>query len=186
MTWIPQLKIGLFNGWLPLASLYALFGLYLLIIPKIIVKKLYDRSYWPKRTHYFLIPRFIIAIAYFGLITLSPMKLGTPIFIIGSVIYLAGLINFFIALFNYRNTPAGQLVTKGLYRISRNPQSVFLVVSFLGINIMIGTWSLLIFLLATITGLHYRILWEEQGLLKIYGDTYKEYMKKVPRYFLFF
>jgi protein-S-isoprenylcysteine O-methyltransferase Ste14 len=33
---------------------------------------------------------------------------------------------------------------------------------------------------------HYGILAEEEVCLKQYGDSYRAYMERVPRYFLFF
>jgi len=33
---------------------------------------------------------------------------------------------------------------------------------------------------------HYSVLAEEEACAKLYGESYKEYMKKIPRYMLFF
>ena len=86
----------------------------------------------------------------------------------------------------YRLTPLNSPVTDGLYRISRNPQWVSLVLIFLGTTLMSGSWFVVgIVLLMAAVG-HYRILAEEQSCLAQYGSSYQDYMDRVPRYFLFF
>ena len=49
MTLIPEFKIGLWNGWIPLCLLYLIFGILLVSFSKDVVKRLYDRSGWSKR-----------------------------------------------------------------------------------------------------------------------------------------
>lgn len=101
-------------------------------------------------------------------------------------IYSLGLIGFVIALLNYKNTPVDQPVTSGLYRISRHPQQLTISVSFLGISIAIGSWLAFAFIIIGVIGAHYKILAEEEACLEQYGESYKNYMEHIPRYFLFF
>jgi len=56
----------------------------------------------------------------------------------------------------------------------------------LGGCIAIGSWSALLMLLAARLFSHFGILAEEEVCLRQYGDTYRAYMKQVPRYFVFF
>ena len=49
MELFPALQIGWLNGWLFLCVLYLIFGLLLLVFPKDVVRRLYDRSGWSKR-----------------------------------------------------------------------------------------------------------------------------------------
>jgi protein-S-isoprenylcysteine O-methyltransferase Ste14 len=91
-----------------------------------------------------------------------------------------------VALFNFRNTPAGQPVTSGLYRISRNPQWVTLFAMLLGACIAIGSWTAVILLLIAAVFYHFRIRGEERACLAHYGEPYQELLDRVPRYFLFF
>lgn len=50
MQLFPVLKVGLFNGWLLAAIFYLVFGILLLVFPKPVVARLYDRSGQPDRS----------------------------------------------------------------------------------------------------------------------------------------
>ncbi|GAG61418.1 unnamed protein product, partial [marine sediment metagenome] len=106
------------------------------------------------------------------------------IFILGIILYVVGFGGVIIALFNFKNTPPDQPVTKGLYKISRHPQEFMLFILFLGICIAIGSWLALFILIISKLFRHFGILGEEKGCLERYGDSYRAYMKRVPRYFL--
>ena len=108
------------------------------------------------------------------------------VFVVGSVVTSLGLAGLVIALVNFRNTPFHQPVAQGLYRISRHPQIVMSSVVLLGGTIAIGSWAALLALaVGRICG-HFGILGEEEVCLKQYGDSSRAYLKRVPRYFLFF
>lgn len=128
----------------------------------------------------------LLALVCLVLIIFTPLKMGANVFIIGTVLYTLGLVGLIIALFNFKNTPLDQPVTRGLYRISRHPQEFTLFISIFGICIAIGSWLALFMLIMSKLFRHFGILGEEKACLERYGDSYKEYMKSVPRYFLFF
>ena len=52
MELFPELKLGITNGWLPLAVFYTMYGLLLLILPKSVRQRLYDRAGWTKNQRY--------------------------------------------------------------------------------------------------------------------------------------
>jgi len=186
MEFFPELKVGLLNGWLPLVLFYAVFGILLAIFPKSVVSRLYERSGWTKSMKVTRAFGLILMLSWFLIVIFTPLKVDNLVFIIGGLIYALGLICFVVALFNYRNTPLDLPVTKGLYKISRNPQHVTLFLSFLGISIAIGSWiATLLISIAIVLG-HMRILTEEKACLDQYGDAFKSYMEQVPRYFVFF
>lgn len=187
MELFPKLELGWLNGWLPLCLLYLVFGILLLLFPKGVVAKLYDRSGWSRRQKILTaVAKLFVVLPCFALIVFSPLQIGEPAFILGSILYAVGLVGFVAALFNFRNTPVDQPVTRGLYRISRNPQWVTLMVCFLGVCIAIGSWMLVLLLLMAAPLSHFRILAEERSCLQRYGDSYRSYVQRVPRYFLFF
>jgi protein-S-isoprenylcysteine O-methyltransferase Ste14 len=97
-----------------------------------------------------------------------------------------GLIGLVKALFDFRNTPLDQPVTRGIYRVSRHPQIFMTSVVLLGTCIAIGSWIALFMLIAARVFSHLGILAEEEACLKQYGDAYRAYMNRVPRYFVFF
>jgi protein-S-isoprenylcysteine O-methyltransferase Ste14 len=91
----------------------------------------------------------------------------------------------FVALFNYRDTPADEAVERGLYRYSRNPQWFGLMLMFVGSSVMAGSGLALLCMTFAVIFYHYRILGEERACLEAYGEPYRQYLERVPRYFSF-
>ena len=147
MESIPTLQIGWLNGWLPMGILYLIFGILLLVFPKEVVRRLYERSNWSREQRVIVLIGKLMVLVWFPLIILTPLKIGTPVFVLGTVIFALGLAGFVVALFNFRDTPLDRPVTEGLYRISRNPQQFMLLVAVVGISIAIGSWLALLMLL---------------------------------------
>ena len=77
----------------------------------------------------------------------------------------------------------GQLVTHGIYALSRNPIYLFFDLYFFGTFLINGTLLFLLFLLSTAGNLHYQILQEERFLTKAFGIAYEDYRTRTPRYF---
>ncbi|PSH00504.1 MAG: hypothetical protein BRC30_03190 [Nanohaloarchaea archaeon SW_7_46_7] len=73
-------------------------------------------------------------------------------------------------------------VEKGLYRYSRNPQVLGNLITLLGIAALLRSFQPV--LLASITGLWLimMVFSEELWLDQEYGDEYREYWRKVPRF----
>lgn len=186
MSLVPEFKIGLWNGWILLCSLYLIFGILLLSFPGSVRAKLYDydRSGWSKTQRAFYVIGKSLALVSLILMILAPLKIGAKFFIPGIIIFAFGLAGFIIALFNFKNTPPDQLITRGLYRISRHPQVLMLFIASIGICIATGSWIVLFIVIISSLFLHSRDIGEEKACLKRYGDSYRAYMKRVPRYFL--
>ena len=186
MELIPRLEIGWLNGWILVCLLYLIFGIFLMTFPKDVRAKLfyYDRSRWNKTQRVFYVIGKLLALVCLVLIIFTPLKIGANVFIPGIILFTFGLAGFIIALFNFKNTPSNQPVTRGLYRISRHPQVVMLFIMSIGICIAIGSWLFLLILIISSLFLHFRDIAEEKACLEKYGDSYRAYMKRVPRYFL--
>ncbi|MCL4249209.1 MAG: DUF1295 domain-containing protein [Anaerolineae bacterium] len=184
MEWLPELRLGWLNGWLMLAVFYLVFALLMIVFPRDVVKKLYDRSGWTRQQRWLSIVRIPVALAFFILAIFTPLKIGQPVFIVGLAIFCAGYLGMLVALFNYRNTPVDQPVTQGLYRLSRNPQWLSLATMFAGTAIAMGSWLALLLLAVVAVVYHSRILSEEKSCLERYGDSYRAYLKRIPRYLI--
>jgi protein-S-isoprenylcysteine O-methyltransferase Ste14 len=186
MELFPTLQLGWLNGWLLLVILYGVFGLLLWIFPRDVVARLYDRSGWSEREKQLVAMRLPFALATFALIIFTPLKMGTGVFALGMAVFAIGLLAFVVALLNFRDTPPDQPAELGLYRVSRNPQSVSLIVATVGICLAIASWAALLTIAITMVFGHFRILAEEGTCLRQYGESYRAYMQRVPRYFLLF
>jgi protein-S-isoprenylcysteine O-methyltransferase Ste14 len=117
---------------------------------------------------------------------LTPLRTGSSIFIPGIVLFVLGLVGFIVALSDFKNMPPKRPATEGLYSISRHPQVLMLFISSVGICVAVGSWlALLVLIISRFFG-HFRTLAEEEACIRQYGDSYRVYMKRVPRYFLLF
>jgi len=188
MDLVPALQVGWLNGWILAGFLYLVYGAFLMTFPKDVRARLfyYDRSRWNGKQRAFYALGRLSVLVYLSLITLTPLKVENGFFIIGIILFALGLVGFIVALRDFRDMPPNQPATGGLYRISRHPQVLMLFISSVGICIAIGSWlALLILIISRLSG-HFRTLAEEESCLEQYGDSYRAYMRRVPRYFLFF
>lgn len=186
MELTPDLSFGWLNGWLALVLLSLTEGILFLVFPKKVVTRLFDRSGWSPKQRAFTIYGKLCALICLVLITLTPLKVGDLVFMIGATLITLGLIGLVKALFDFKNTPLDEPVTRGLYRVSRHPQIVMASVVLLGACIAIGSWPALAMLAAARLWSHLGIVAEEEVCLKQYGDAYRTYLNQVPRYFMFF
>jgi protein-S-isoprenylcysteine O-methyltransferase Ste14 len=92
-----------------------------------------------------------------------PLQLGTVWFFMGSVIFLIAVVISLSATFLNQTTPPDKPFTKGPYRYSRHPLYVAETLIFLSIAIA-------------------SVSWVEQYCLKRYGEDYREYMDRTPRW----
>ena len=187
MKIFPELEIGILNGWIPLV-LY-LVGLILSVSLHSKESRLwlfYNPKDASKRVLVFIRLGGQLAImAYVVMMMMTPLNINNPIFFVGAAIYSIGYIFEMSALHYFRIAPIGQPVVGGPYRISRNPQWLGLFLVLLGSAIATRIW--LYVGMVVIVGLiyHIQILDEEAACLKKYGESYREYMNRIPRYFLF-
>lgn len=105
---------------------------------------------------------------------------------IGGIISIAGVAGVLISYHNYFTTEQDTLITKGLYRISRNPIYVFTLVAAIGASILCTAYEMAPVIIIYLFVQHPIIKEEERFCTETYGQDYLEYKKKTARYFLFF
>ena len=110
------------------------------------------------------------------------MKLGTAWFYLGLIIYVTSLLFGFIAMINFAQTPSNEPATTGAYVFSRNPLYFRMFMVFLGVGLACASWLFL--LLSTIWFIlaDWGVRAEERLCLEIYGDSYRKYMNRTPRW----
>lgn len=117
----------------------------------------------------------------------APLQVG-----IGACLAAAGVAFFLLAMGTMRdNWRAGletrqrtQLVTGGLYRHSRNPAFVGFDLLYIGIALLCPSIWLAALSAASIGLLHLQILQEERHMQALFGDAYRQYRARTPRYLL--
>ena len=79
--------------------------------------------------------------------------------------------------------PPKLLVVAGLYRFTRNPMYVGLVVTLLGESLWSESWRLLVYAGVVAVAFHLRVLsYEEPKLTKLFGEQFEAYRARVPRW----
>ncbi len=183
MSLIPAFEIGVWNAWIFMIWLLVPFFLEPLnIIPKGREKGSNFTAEFNKIQKSALFSLHIIYLLMVIYSIFVPLKLGTVWFYAGLPIYLLGLIPYAMVFVGFATTPPDKLVTKGIYRYSRNPMHLSVILLLIGVGIATASW---VFLLLSVAYMIVPLLWvdaEERHLLKLYGDAYREYMNRTPRW----
>lgn len=187
MQFLPPLRIGLLNGWLLLVIYFLGLMLMVLTYPKEIRQKLFHEPAYPRDDQRWLIILIgrIAAITFVVLMIFTPLQTDGVYIYIGIAIYLIGFITVMISQWTFRQTPVEEMVVTGLYRISRNPQWVGLVLVFIGTAATTAAWFPFALLAILFIAYHFQILLEENACLELYGEEFEAHLQKLPRYLLF-
>jgi protein-S-isoprenylcysteine O-methyltransferase Ste14 len=111
-----------------------------------------------------------------------PLPLGTPLLYAGIALFVMGWIIFEIAMIPWKSTPMDEPVIRGLYRYSRHPIYIGVFVQYIGIGIASAS-GLFLLLIVILIALSILILPAEERLCcEKYGDAYREYMNRTPRW----
>ena len=186
MSLMPEFEIGVWNAWI--LVLYAmLHPLIMMLIDKLMgtgdISKKMDSPALSKVEQGIFI--FTDVVLFFGLFIYSvflPLKLGTAWFYTGLALCLAGVITWTIAIINIVDIPPGEPFTKGLYRYSRHPMGLASFLIFLGAGIASASWLFLLLSIVFIVLSLVLIRVEESHCLEKFGDAYREYMNRTPRW----
>jgi protein-S-isoprenylcysteine O-methyltransferase Ste14 len=77
-----------------------------------------------------------------------------------------------------------ELVTDGIFSISRNPYFLSGIIQFIAYIFLIKNLVVIIFCLLSILLIHKMVIKEETFLESLHGDKYLKYKKEVARYFI--
>ncbi len=82
------------------------------------------------------------------------------------------------------NRPNATLVKAGLYKYSRNPMYVGLILIYAGFAALLGSvWALILLPVFVAYVRYFAIAREEAYLKRRFGEVYVAYMRKIPRWF---
>ena len=183
MSVIPAFELGFWNAWI-----FILPVLLLIFIGNRLTKKRKMESLSEYISDFSKKGKILLTILVLPILgsylysIFLPLKLGTIWFYIGFVIYLVGLIIQIIAWQNLANASVDKPVTKGVYRISRNPMYIGDFLTFLAIAIVSLSWIFLLVVIISVINNYIAIISEERECLVKYGDEYREYLDRIPRW----
>jgi protein-S-isoprenylcysteine O-methyltransferase Ste14 len=179
-------EIGLWNAWI----LQVLFFLTLSIPNLLMSKEARERTKRATQfvplggtqkimaysTHVLIMPFTVI----YSIVL--PLKIGTVSLYLGLLIFSAALVMTVMTTHSFATTPFNEPVTKGIYRISRHPTYLSGFLLYVGMGVACVSWVM------TLCGVLWAVLWnsvvpaEERFLLEKYGESYREYMERTPRW----
>lgn len=111
-----------------------------------------------------------------------PLRLDTIWLYSGLIIYLFGIVFAIVAIQNFTTSPKDKVITKGLYRFTRNPMYVGMVLLQTGLGLACSSWLYLLLTVALVILLNANSSAEERYCIYMYGDDYKKYKNSTPRW----
>ena len=185
MLFTPDFKLGLWNAWIFIVP-----ALVLTLLCILLMTKKGAPGGEVRQTRVSKITLLVASLSKFIFFPAAiysvflPLKLGTIWFYVGLPITLIGLVGIIIVFVDWANTPAGEPVTRGIYRFSRHPMYVTDIFLFLGVSIITASWVFLLLTLILGVGVTrpYFIKVEEAECIGQYGAVYLEYMNRTPRW----
>ena len=186
MSFIPAFEIGLWNAWILSVVFYAAAFVPLSMNNEKVEKRIEGEPEGSEQkkvarnvyviTHLIIMPFTLIYSIFL------PLQLGTWWFYFGLPIYLLGLVMVLMSSISFSTAPLGEPLSKGVYAISRHPMYFGFFLGLVGIGIACASWVFLLCALVWIVSWHFGVVEEERILLEKYGDAYREYMNRTPRW----
>ena len=183
MSLVPAFEIGIWNAWVFMSS----FLLQMLVV-LLLGKGVWARSSLPsgiKRSKVEKITPIIGNSVWFLATMYSiflPLQLGTLWFYIGLPVFLVGLVILAVATANFATTPTEKPATQGAYSLSRHPLYLSMFIIYIGTGIASASWVFILLGIANIFWIRTEARLEERYCLKKYGDAYRKYTKRTPRW----
>jgi len=184
MSLIPAFQIGLWNAWLfmiwPWVDMLAI-----RLVGSDVYRRASGQPSEMKTSHRYRVASYVsmavdtMAVAYSIFL---PLKLGTIWFCAGLAIFLTGLVVLTAATVNFATTPMDVPITRGVYHYSRHPLYLASLVIYLSVGIASASWVFLLLFVVQSVSIRIAAVGEERFCLDKYGDAYREYMNKTPRW----
>jgi protein-S-isoprenylcysteine O-methyltransferase Ste14 len=176
MSLVPAFEIGVWNAWILIALFMCVF------MSSLIIKSVGARIAQVEEEKRLGKYVALISVILWLYSIFLPLKLDTAWFYAGVIIYAIGLIISAVTTANIAATPAGEPFTKGMYRYSRNAVSLGTLLVFVGVGVASASWLYLLLSLCILVLTHFMIAVEEEVCLNKFGDAYRDYRDRTPRW----
>ena len=180
MSLIPSFELDLWNAWILTLPFLLLWLSFMFLNKEKMKSPAWERI--DKKTRK---SGILLQLTFFGALIYSvflPLILETTLLWIGLLIYMIGIIFFTMAVLAFTATPKDRPVTKGIYRISRNPMDLGGFMIFFGVGIACVSWVFLIFAVMLIVLMAKFVVYEEAICIGKYGKAYVEYRNRTPKW----
>jgi len=115
-----------------------------------------------------------------------PLKVDSSYFVVGLVLFIISFGAYIISLVAYATSNPDKPVTKGIYKLSRNPQQISTIFIWIGVGLMTNYVLIIAICVLQLFTVYPTFKAQERFCFDKYGFDYHDYMKNAPRYFLFF
>ena len=186
MSIVPVFEIGIWNAWIFVIILFAAAFVPLSLNNENAEKRMEGE---PAGNEQKKVTKIVNAITHMVIMPLTliysiflPIKLGTWWFYSGLPIYLIGIIMVLLFSISFATAPLGEPLDKGIYTISRHPGYLGFFLAYAGIGIACASWIFLLCAFVWIVSWHFGVVEEERILIEKYGEAYRQYMNRTPRW----
>jgi protein-S-isoprenylcysteine O-methyltransferase Ste14 len=181
MSLVPAFELGLWNAWI-------------LVIPMLIISFSDMRATASResgRAGDFKLTRkenrltyavFLPMVISWVYAVFLPLQLGTVWLYSGLIICLFGMIFTSVAILNFATSQKDKVITKGLFRFTRNPTYIGIILMQIGLGIACSSWLYLLLTVALMILLNANLSAEERYCLYRFGDDYRKYKNITPRW----
>jgi protein-S-isoprenylcysteine O-methyltransferase Ste14 len=183
VSWVPSFSIGIWNAWLFMA-VFPLQWLAVLVVPKRIAERTSHASEII-RTRGDKIWSFLTQGLWIGATLYSifvPFRTGTIWFWVGLGLFVSGLAVLVLATLSVAGTPPDKPFTSGVYRLSRHPMYLSMLLVYLGASTAAASWPFYLITVATFFLQRHQLLTEEAYCCRRYGQAYRDYMAATARW----
>jgi len=181
MSAVPAFEIGVWNAWIfILPFLLVTYGISFAFVSK--KSALWS---WPKyssQQRLLLVFFMAVSLASWIYSIFLPLELGTAWFYTGLPVFLIGMFFATLSTLTFAGTSPDRPNTTGVYRISRNPMYLGILLAYIGIGLAAASWLYLLTAIVYLIGQIIILVPPEESLcLEKFGDEYREYMRRTPR-----
>jgi len=184
MSLIPAFELGLWNAWIFVLLGFLMGPVAGFLINRETMEKFGATPSVPYSKTEEISGRIItlLALPFIVYSVFLPIKLGTVWFYVGLSICFLALVMGLTTFASFTTTPLDELVTKGTYGISRNPICLAGFLLNVGIGTACASWIYLLYAVVGMLLMHIGVAPEERFLLEKYGDAYRQYINRTPRW----
>jgi protein-S-isoprenylcysteine O-methyltransferase Ste14 len=183
MDWNPSLSPGIWNGWL-FMIIFPLQWLLVVILPKRIAER---TSHAPdvNRGRRDIVMAWLTQGLWIGATILSVFILfrtGTAWVWTGLAVFGVGLVVLVLATVSVSQTPPGEPFSTSVYRYSRHPMYLSMLLVYLAVSIAAASWLFFLITVATYFLQSYQARKEEAGCCELFGRSYRDYLAATPKW----
>jgi protein-S-isoprenylcysteine O-methyltransferase Ste14 len=184
MDWVPAFKIGLWNAWL-FMIVYPLQWLIVVLLPK----RLADRTAHPADEQQgrkgnaldWATQALWVGATLYSIFL--PLRVRTGWLCAGLIVFAAGLAVLISATAAVYRTPPGEPFTRGIYRFSRHPMYLSMILVYTAVSLAASSWLFFLITAAAFFLQRRQMIMEEDACRRRFGRPYMDYMESTPRWF---